>query len=332
VSAAPWAALTPDRRRRVLLLSAAATLAAFAFALCAGTDGLHLPLNDGGAALGVRLPRVALAAIAGAALASAGAALQALLRNPLADPFVIGVSGGAALGGATVIALGAAAAAWVEGGAIAGAAASTLLLAWFLRRERSSTDATLLAGVVFNAFASAIITVLKTTLSAEKTQSMLFWLIGTIDYVTPATLAVVGVTVAAGIAVLLRHAGGLELLSLGPDEAARLGLDADRVRLWTYGAASLLVGAVVPVTGLIGFIGLVVPHALRITVSSDQRLLLPASALGGAAVLLVFDAAARLSFFLFDTELPTGALTALFGAPLFAWALARHLDDERERR
>jgi iron complex transport system permease protein len=331
VSAPPWAALTPQRRRRVLLVSLLAVIAAAAFALCAGPDGLRLPVGDDGATLAVRLPRVALAALAGAALASAGAALQALLRNPLADPFVIGVSGGAALGGALVIGLGAAATLWVEGGAMAGAAASTLLLAWFLRREHGSTDATLLAGVVFNAFASAIITVLKTTLSAEKTQSMLFWLIGTIDYVTPSTLAIVGTLVMLGIGILLRHAGGLELLSLGPDEAERLGLDAGRVRLSTYAAASLLVGAVVPVTGLIGFVGLVVPHALRLTVSSDQRLLLPASALGGAAALLLFDGAARLSFLLFSTELPTGALTALFGAPLFAWALVRHLG-RRSRR
>lgn len=329
MSAPAWAALTPARRQRVLAISAFAVVAATLFALCAGPDGLALPTSDG--TLAIRGPRVALAALAGAALATAGAALQALLRNPLADPFVIGVSGGAALGGAVCIALGAAAAAWIEGGAIAGAALSTLLLAWFLKRERNSTDATLLAGVVFNAFASAIITVMKTTMSAEKTQSMLFWLIGTIDYVTPSTLAIVGVSVALGVGVLVRHAGGLELLSLGPDEAERLGLDAERVRWQTYGAASLLVGAVVPVTGLIGFVGLVVPHALRITVTSDQRLLVPASALGGAAALLAFDGAARLSFRLFSTELPTGALTALFGAPLFAWALMRHLSRGDER-
>lgn len=196
------------------------------FALGAGPDGVSwgFLLDDEARrmVLDVRAPRVLLSGVAGAALATAGAALQALLRNPLADPYVIGVSGGAAVGGALVLAAGPALQVFVPYGAVLGALGSSALLAWFVMRDRDRTDATILAGVVFNAFASAIITLLKVVLPAERTQALLFWLVGSIDYVPFSTLAVVGFVVAGGIGVLVAHAGDLELMALGEVEASTL--------------------------------------------------------------------------------------------------------------
>jgi iron complex transport system permease protein len=325
------AVLTPSRRRAVWLLGALACVAAVGFGMAAGPSGLSLAwLSDDevrSSVLSLRGARVALAILVGAALSMTGAALQALLRNPLADPYIIGVSGGAALGGAlAVTAAGALAAVAVPTGAVAGAFLASAGLGWFVAREgRGRTDGTLLAGVVFNAFASAIITLIKTLLPAERSYALLFWLVGTLGYPDATTLLFVIAAVLAGGAALLGLSGRLDVLALGDDEALRLGVSPLATKLLAYAAASLLVGAVVPVTGMIGFVGLVVPHALRLVLGSDMRLLVGASGLFGAAVLVVFDGAARLSFGVLGTELPVGALTALVGAPLFALSLARRL-------
>lgn len=325
------APLTQGRRRAVLLLGAAACLVCAGLALALGPDGVSLAWLDAAdtreTTLSLRGARVVLALLVGAALSTAGAALQALLRNPLADPYIIGVSGGAAVGGALAVALGVAAVSVVVPlASVGGAFFATAGLSWFVAREGSGRgDATLLVGVVFNAFASAVITLIKTLLPAEKSYALLFWLVGTIGYPDAGTLALVGAAVVVGVGVLLASAGSLELLALGEDEAARLGVDTARTRLLVYGAASLLVGASVPVTGMIGFVGLVVPHALRLWLGPDRRLLIAASALFGGAVVVLFDGAARSGFLLLGTELPVGALTAIVGAPVFAWALVRRL-------
>jgi iron complex transport system permease protein len=320
--------LTPRRRRAVIAGGVVACLAAFALALLVGPDG-GLPDDPElrATSLSLRGTRALLALAVGGALSAAGAALQALLRNPLADPYIIGVSGGAAVGGALAVAAGAAAfSAAVPLAAVFGAFGASAGLAWFVAREGDGrSDATLLAGVVFNAFASAVITLIKTMLPAERSYALLFWLVGTIGYVDGKTLLTLGLAIAAGVALLLRTSGRLELLALGDDEAARLGVHPGRTKLLVYLACSLLVGACVPVTGMIGFVGLVVPHALRLWLGSDRRLLVAASTLYGAAVLVVFDAAVRGGFAVLGTELPVGVLTALVGAPVFAWALARRL-------
>lgn len=317
-------ALTPGRRRDVLALGVAAVLVAGGVGLVVGPLGFDVPASD--EMLSLRGARVALALLVGAALSATGAALQALLRNPLADPYIIGVSGGAAVGGALVVAAGAAAGLAVSTGAMAGAFVASAGLAWFVAREgRGRSDATLLAGVAFNAFASAIITLIKTLLPAEKSYALLFWLVGTIGYIDGRSLLALALVVAVGVGALVKLSGALELLALGDDEAARLGVSAARTKLAVYAVASLLVGAAVPLTGMIGFIGLVVPHALRLVLGPDMRLLVAASTLFGAAALALFDAAARGGFALLGTELPVGALTALVGAPVFAFALARRL-------
>ena len=280
-----------------------------------------------------RLPRVLLGALVGAALASSGAAFQAVMRNPLADPFILGASGGAALGGTLVLALGAGALT-VAGIVVPvlpvaafGGSLVALLLVWALASGRGgfSPIDVLLVGVVFNFFASAVVMFLKTLVEAEKAQELLFWLMGSLDVerVGDRQLATAAVLVATGFAVLMRHAHDLNVLTLGEEAAGHLGIAADRVRRGVFVATSVMVGAAVSVSGLVGFVGLIVPHGVRLALGADHRLLLPASALGGAAFLVLCDALSRVLFPVFSSETPVGVVTAFIGGPLFVWLLRR---------
>ena len=275
----------------------------------------------------LRVPRVLLAAEVGAALSVAGVALQALLRNPLADPFVFGLSGGAAIGTAAAVAfsgtaLGAAAmgAASFVGllpaqlAAVAGALAAALLV-FTLGRARGQLDPTraLLVGVVFNSFASAVVLSVEAVLQPEQTQAVLLWLSGTLGYEAMPLLA--------PVLALIVLAGRLNLMALGDEGATSLGVDVARTRLFAFFAASAAVGIAVAFTGLVGFVGLVVPHAVRLVVGPDHRVVLPASALGGAAFLILADALARVLFRGLGAEPPVGAVTAMIGAPLFVMLL-----------
>jgi iron complex transport system permease protein len=277
----------------------------------------------------LRLPRVALAAIAGGGLAVVGVAFQSVLRNPLAEPYVLGVSGGAALGATIAILLG-------LGGSVAmgqpvvplvalASGMGATALVWMLARSggRPSGTSILLAGVVVNAIASAAITFLKTLVSASKAQELLFWLMGFLELPRPAVLASVSAYVAIGTAILFRDAARLNLLALGDESAAHLGVDVRTLQIRTFFACSLVVGAIVSATGLIGFVGLVVPHALRTLYGPDARRLLPASLLGGAATLTLCDLISRGTFRIFHTEPPVGAVTALLGGPVFLLLLKR---------
>ena len=323
--------LTQRKKRLVLVTLGVFCVVAFFLSLGTGPSGVSfgwLFNNEERELIAqLRIRRVVLALLTGAALASAGTALQALLCNPLADPFIIGVSGGAAVGGGIAICLGTGVSLFLlPASAFAGAMLSTLLLSWFLYRDGpQSTEATLLAGVVLNTFAAALVTLMKTALPADRAQGLLFWLVGTIGYPDERTLWLIGVSIALGIATLLMLSGDLEVMALGEREALRFGIDTKRLKWLTYGATALLVGVVIPFTGLIGFVGLAVPHLVKILIGSDLRLALPASALVGAGGLMIFDAVTRLSFLLVQTEIPVGAVTALFGAPVFAWVLVRHL-------
>lgn len=319
------APLTPAMRRRALIaLAAALALLLFAGVLV-GPDGVDAGVLADDTLLRLRLSRVLLAAVVGAGLAATGGALQATLNNPLADPYVLGVSGGAAMGGALAVALGAGAAGLgLHAAAAAGAVLATALLAWFLARDRGGRAETpLLVGVTLNAFSWALVSLVRATVSASKTQTLSVWLVGTIGYPAPLDLAIAAGVTVVGIMLLVTRAGDLTLLRTGEDEAGRLGVDVARARLVIYGACSLLVGVAVSTSGVIGFLGLIAPHAVRLTLSRDDRLALPASALVGAGALVAFDALARGSFALFDSEIPTGALCAVIGAPLFAVGLWR---------
>jgi iron complex transport system permease protein len=283
----------------------------------------------------LRLPRVLLAAEVGAALSVAGVALQALLRNPLADPFVFGLSGGAAIGTAIVVvasgtAVGGAAlsAATFVGllpaqlAAVAGAMAAALLV-FALGRARGQLEPTraLLVGVVFNSFASALVLSMEAVLRPDQTQAVMLWLAGTLGYEAMPLLAGAGLALLLPALVLIALAGRLNLLALGDEGAAALGVDVSRTRLLAFFAASAAVGIAVAFTGLVGFVGLVVPHAVRLVAGPDHRVVLPASALGGAAFLVLADALARALFRGLGAEPPVGAVTAIIGAPIFVMLL-----------
>lgn len=282
-----------------------------------------------------RLPRVWFASIVGAALAVSGAVFQAVLRNPLADPYVLGVSGGAALGGTLAVALGLGAAGPTPGALVGamGALGLLLMVQRWLPDARGGTYVLLLTGVVFNAFASSIITFVKATISAQKAQELLFYLMGSLAVEGVPVTEAAGATLLIGACVLgcIASARALDLLTLGDDEAEALGVHAARVRLRVVVLASVAVAVAVAYAGMVGFVGLLVPHGLRLLLGADHRLLLPACALGGAAFLTLSDAGARACFWLLQTTLPVGVITACVGAPLFMLALRSALGGPEAR-
>jgi len=276
--------------------------------------------------LRVRLPRIVLAAVVGAALAVSGVLFQALLRNPLADPYVLGVSGGAALGGIAVLSLGSSVGlgyAAVPPAAFAGALATTFLLyAIAAVSGRVSSTNLLLTGVVFNAFASAAIVFLASLSGLNEGAGIYIWLIGSLSASRADVVVWVALFLAVGLATAIPMARSLNLLTLGEEGAAQLGVDVERIKRWLLVSTSLMVGAAVSVAGLIGFVGLIIPHLLRLVLGPDHRLLVPAAALGGATFLVLCDTVAR--SLLAGRELPVGAITAVAGGPLFLWLLRRH--------
>jgi iron complex transport system permease protein len=276
-----------------------------------------------------RLPRVLLGAVAGGGLAMVGVAFQAVLRNPLAEPFVLGVSGGAALG-ATIAILAGITAGTLLGASVVplaalvgGLAATAIVYAISATGAERTATSMLLAGVVVNYVASAAITFLKMLVSASKAQEVLFWLVGFLDVPSRAALAFVAAYVALGGAALLRDAGRLNLLALGDESAQHLGVDVRALERRTFLACSFIVGAIVSVTGLIGFVGLVVPHALRRVFGPDTRVILPASLFTGGATLVLCDLVSRGLFRWLHTEPPVGAVTALLGGPVFLVLMRR---------
>jgi iron complex transport system permease protein len=276
--------------------------------------------------LRVRLPRVLLGGLVGACLAVAGVLFQAMLRNPLADPYVLGVSGGAALGGILVLSLGSSVGlgySAVPPAAFAGAVLTTLILYLIAGvNARFSTTSLLLTGVVFNAFASAAIVFLASMAGLAEGASIYLWLIGSLSSIRVEVAGWVAAFLALGLGCAIPLARGLNLSALGAESAEQLGVDIDRQRRIVLVASSLMVGAAVSVAGLIGFVGLIIPHLLRLILGPDHRLLIPAAALGGAAFLVICDALARTV--LGGRELPVGAITALAGGPLFLWLLRRY--------
>ncbi len=279
--------------------------------------------------LEARAPRVFLGAVAGAGLAAVGLAFQSVLRNPLAEPYVLGVSGGSALGATLAILVGLTSASFLGAALVplaalaGGVAATTLVYALVRSRTDASGTSILLAGVVVNAIASSAITFLKTLVSASKAQELLYWLVGFLDVQSPTVLAMVAIYTLIGVAVLMRDAGRLNLLALGDDAAHALGVDVRALERRTFFACSLVVGAIVSVTGLIGFVGLIVPHAVRRLVGPDLRVALPTALFGGGAVLVACDLVSRALFRWLGTEPPVGAVTALVGGPLFLFLLRR---------
>ena len=273
----------------------------------------------------VRLPRVALAGLVGACLSLAGVVFQALLRNPLADPFILGVSGGAALGGIAMLSLGGLLGLGytaVPPAAFAGAVLTTLLL-YLVAGARGRVSATnlLLTGVVFNAFASAAIVFLASAAGLAEGARIFLWLVGNLSAARIDVAPWLVVFLGAGFTAAFVLSRSLNVLALGDEAAEQLGVSVARQQRVLLVATSLMVGAAVSVAGLVGFVGLIIPHLLRLVLGPDHRLLVPAAALGGAAFLVVCDTAART--LLGGRELPVGAITAIVGGPLFLFLLRR---------
>ena len=276
--------------------------------------------------LQLRLPRAVLAALVGGALGLSGCTFQALLRNPLAEPYVLGVSGGAAVGAVSVFVtgLGVRMPWMLPLGAFLGAVAAMTLVLEVARRASPGgmdTRILILAGVVVGAFFNAVILLLLSMADIESFRSAIFWMMGNLsgaDWGSTGLLAVLLVPAAAAVLSLAR---AFNVLSRGEEVAYYLGASVQRVKLTAYLAASLMVAASVAAAGVIGFVGLIVPHAVRLAWGNDHRLLLPASFLAGTAFLLLADTVARLV--VAPAELPTGVVTAVVGVPFFVVLLMR---------
>ena len=323
----------------VLAVSSLATLATIVWAPTVGSTPISLarvfdPAIDWASNVDAqiffvaRLPRVLAGALVGAALAAAGVVLQALLRNPLATPFTLGVSSGAALGAmlattfhleATLLGISAVPLASFTGAMLATAIVYGLAAS---QRRGLSTNVLLLAGVTLNAFFSALILFVQYFADMTDALRAVRWLMGDLDVGTLAPLAgalPLLLLAAAGMAVLPR---ALNLLTVGDEVAASRGVDVHRAQRLAFLSASLATGAAVSLGGPVGFIGIIVPHLVRLIVGADHRLVLPASTLLGAAFLVLCDVVART--LLAPVEVPVGIITAVIGGPFFLWLLVRH--------
>ncbi|WKK27622.1 iron ABC transporter permease [Streptomyces olivoreticuli] len=335
----------PRRRRTGALLALGMTAALLALCLLsAGLGAYDIPVGDvlgsllhrtglGGHALdrvgesvlwNVRLPRVALALLVGASLGCAGALMQGVFGNPLAEPGVIGISAGAAVGAVASIALGLTFLGnWTVAGCAFAGGLVTVLLVYALSRSGGRTEVVtlILTGIAVNAFAGALIGLFLFLADSAQVTQITFWQLGSLAQATwPKVLAVLPCAV-VGLAVAPWFARKLDLLALGERPARHLGVDVERLRLVLVLVVALLTAAAVAVAGIVTFVGLLVPHLLRMAAGPGHRFLVPGSALGGALVLVAADLAARTAAQ--PAELPLGVLTALLGSPFFFWLLRK---------
>ncbi|PLX86171.1 MAG: hypothetical protein C0614_03920 [Desulfuromonas sp.] len=309
-------------------------IAAFLYALSVGPVAITfadlLALVGGQAAdpthsavlLKIRLPRSLLAALVGASLSVSGAAFQAVLRNPLADPYILGVSGGAALGAVTAIWLGFAAGLLLPVAAFAGALIALAVVYWVARAHRGSSHTLILCGVIVGSLASALLLFLLWLSPADQTRAAIFWLTGNLAMAETRLMCWIAPLALFAFLLLWAQSRSLDLLTQGEETAADLGLAIGRARLTIFAAAGAMTAAVVSVAGLIGFVGLTIPHIVRLLFGPAHRRLLPASALAGAAFLVLADALSRQLFA--PAEIPVGVVTALLGAPFFLYLLRSH--------
>ncbi|PWB43646.1 MAG: ABC transporter permease [Rhodocyclales bacterium] len=322
----------PTRRRAllVILLLALIGLASLVVALAAGS--LPVSAADVGRALlgdtsdvaaevvrELRLPRAMAAFACGGLLALAGALMQVLLRNPLADPYVLGISGGASVGALSAMLFGLPLL-LVNGGAFAGALAATLLVFGLARGDGSWTQTRLLlTGVIVAAGCGAAVALILSVAPENKLRGMLFWLMGDLSHAASPWPALA--MLALGLLAALPFSRDLNLLARGDLTARALGVPVARLRGGVYVLAALATAAAVTTTGSVGFVGLIVPHLVRLSVGNDQRVLLPAAALAGGALLTLADTLART--IVAPQQLPVGVLTALIGVPVFLYLLTR---------
>ncbi|WP_372435302.1 FecCD family ABC transporter permease [Tomitella cavernea] len=340
------AARNPRRRRTVIVLAATAVALVVLAVLAAclgqvpvdpgevvgsilhrvGIDWFAMPAHpNGDAALWeVRFPRVVLAMLVGASLGCAGAVLQGVFANPLAEPGVIGVSAGAAVGASSVILIGGTfSSGWaIAAAAFAGGLGTTLLVYGLARADgRTEVVTVILTGVAVNAVAGGLIAYFTFVASPAAREQIVFWQLGTLGGADWEAVGVVAPLAVAGVVGSMLLARKLDLLALGEGPARHLGVDVERVRRWAIVIVGVLVAAGVAFTGIIAFVGLVVPHAFRMLIGPSHRMLIPASTIGGAVVLLAADIGART--LVSNADLPLGMLTSLVGGPFFFWLLHR---------
>ncbi len=269
--------------------------------------------------LHIRFPRVILAIITGMALSVAGVVLQALLRNPLADPYIIGVSSGAALGATLAIVLG-----LISLISLAGflGAVLAMFLVYSLAKTgyKVSVKTLLLAGVIVSVFLSALIS-LVASLKGESMYQIILWLMGNLSETNITLIIIAGLMVLGGIIAICLFARDLNIISIGEELAQRLGVEVEIVKKRLFIITSLITGAVVALTGLIGFVGLIIPHIMRLIVGPDHRILIVASLLAGGIFLVLADLFART--IISPAEIPVGVITAIFGGPFFLFLLRR---------
>ena len=271
----------------------------------------------------IRLPRIFLGACVGASLAVAGAGLQSLLRNPLAEPYLLGVSNGAALG--TMVAFVFFQSLEITRPLMAFAGAGIASIAVYrMARSRSgmNVERLVLSGVIVTTFLSSVIVMLTTLLDAAKLRSFTFWLLGDLSQASWNGVYLSLGAVIVGTIVLMSQARALNLMMVGERDAFDFGVEVGRVRMLVFGAASLVVGAAVAASGSVGYVGLIVPHLVRLSIGSDNRLVVPFSAIAGAIFVVFADTIARTA--IAPRELPVGAVTALIGAPMFIYLLRRN--------
>ena len=273
-----------------------------------------------------RLPRILIGVIVGGGLALAGVVFQALLRNPLADPYILGVSSGGSLGAVIAIVLGIGS---IKGFSILplfafGGSLLTIFFVYSIARTggRVPVHTLLLAGVIVNAFFSAIIMFLVSVIREDETHKFLLWSMGNLSPAESGlTIMVICLIIMSGL-MLYYYARSFNLFSLGEESAAQLGAEVERVKRVSFVLASLLTGASVSICGIIGFVGLIIPHIMRMVIGADHRILMPASALAGASFLVAADTVART--ITLPSEIPVGVVTALAGGPFFIYLLRRN--------
>lgn len=291
-----------------------------------GLDIGPLPTHPQGDATlwDVRFPRVAMAAIAGACLGTAGAVMQGVFGNPLAEPGVVGVSSGAAVAAGTVIVFDLAfLGSWTIAAAAFLGGVVTTLLVYLLSRDGGRTEVVtlVLTGIALNAMTSAGLAFLMFLGDQQAREEIVFWQLGSLNGTRWAAVSIVAPLAAVGIAAALALAPRLDLLALGDRAARHVGVDVERLRITAIVVVALLTAAAVSFCGIIAFVGLVVPHLVRMVAGPGHRMLIPASALGGAVLLLVADLWARTA--IQSADLPIGMLTSLVGGPFFFWLIRR---------
>lgn len=271
--------------------------------------------------LSLRLPRAILAGFVGAGLSISGVTFQALLRNPLADPYILGVSSGAAVGAIVAILLGLSTSSLgLPLASFLGALLTILVVFYFGRQDgKIHPNTLLLAGVITGSFLSALIMFFISVSQKEELHTIIFWLMGDFSFSSARAIFVILPYVLLGVFLLYLRSRHLNLILSGEENAIQLGVDVEKLKLVSYLSASLITAASVSVCGLIGFVGLIIPHSMRLIFGPDHRLLIPSAALVGASFLIASDTFART--FLAPTELPVGVVTAAFGGPFFIYLL-----------